>query len=160
MFQNLLVSLFTSWDRKCILSIRGSKVEPVTRCKKSSVFSRLSQFLKFSPRLCQLLGIFEVKVVSSETFPQQYISIAFSTSLVSYKYIGAIVSVKISPMLLLLALFHLAEERSSVLEFASSPSVVSIVDAFLSIFTKHVDMAFITAFFFNINFYTSSISIF
>lgn len=72
---------------------------------------------------------------------------------------GEIFSTKLSLVRKLLVPFRVAEECSSSLDFSRSLFSVLFVAPFLFISTKHVEIAFIAAYFSNINFYKCSLYI-
>lgn len=84
---------------------------------------------------------------------KQYYTISLSILKLNPRYIGKIVSIISSLISGTLSPFRLADARSSLLNFDRSLFSVAIEVNFFSISRRHADMAFIAAFFSNINFY-------
>lgn len=124
--------------------LSGAKRSPTARDgPKSCTITR---------RFLHLFCSSEVKQKSSETSPQQYGTIAFSTRRMNPESISGITLIKLAPIRVLLAPFRVAEESSSALDFAESPFSIFISAYFLSMTTKHLDTALLASFFSNISF--------
>lgn len=124
----------------------------------SSSRSLFNPFIS-SQRLSKFLCSLELERISSETSLQQYGTMTFLTWNANAKYIGTIDLIKPSPVRILLALFHFADEFCGASDFYRRSFSVLIVATFLSISSIRIDMAFSAAYFADINFLISSLYI-
>lgn len=134
------------------MDLRGTQVEWITRSKKCFVFLRHSRFsydlTTPSPTSLQLRR--QRKTLMNLSAAKRHNR--FSTLRANCNCLGRMVSIKLSSVRVPSAPFRVEEGSSSALNFARSHFQVSIVATFLSISSKHVDMAFIAVSFSNFNF--------